>query len=118
MSLTSALSITQSVRPPRSAFLDFPLGHTAGKPNDREGQLRILRRALGALGSLDAGEVLMLEETWAADDVWKEEVMRPDPEDPEGADNRTVRHAAPQYQSDGDRAAAESQDSCPTCVFL
>jgi NAD(P)-dependent dehydrogenase (short-subunit alcohol dehydrogenase family) len=34
--LTAAHSITASVNPPRAAFVDLPLGNTAGRPNDPE----------------------------------------------------------------------------------
>ena len=34
LSMTSALSITRAVHPPRGAFLDYPLGHTTGKANE------------------------------------------------------------------------------------
>ena len=49
MSLTSALSITASVNPPRAVFVDYPLGHTAGKPDDVESQDAIVRAALDQL---------------------------------------------------------------------
>jgi len=67
---------------------------------------------------IDRGGFVMVDDFWADDDSWKDSVMRPDPEDPAAADNRTVRHDTPQYQSDEDRIAADAQDDCPTCVFL
>ena len=44
----SALDILEAVNPPRAAFLDYLLGHTAGKPFDRD-----LQRAI-AVSALDA----------------------------------------------------------------
>ncbi|MEM1250627.1 MAG: hypothetical protein AAGA81_03720 [Acidobacteriota bacterium] len=116
--LGSALSILGSVFPPRLAFVDFPLGHTAGKPNDPEGQLRLLRQALRGFEFAGPGRVLRVDEVWSEDDSWKDEVMRPDPENPAAADNRTERHATPQYQSEEDERAALERGDCPTCVFL
>ena len=101
LSLTSALSITRSVNPPRAAFLDFPLGHTAGKPNQKDQQELILERALSAFTRLSApGSVLMMPETWDTDDNWKEKVMTPAKKDDhsQSADNRTERLGTPQYQ--------------------
>jgi len=49
--LASALDITRAVNPPRAAFLDFPLGHTAGKPGDPELQRAILADALSSFAS-------------------------------------------------------------------
>jgi hypothetical protein len=46
--MTSAYDITQAVNPPRAVFLNYPLGHQTGKPNDSEGQRAIIRDALGA----------------------------------------------------------------------
>ena len=54
LSMTRALSITRSVNPPRAAYLDFPLGHTTGKPHDAEGQRRILRDALAIFQRLES----------------------------------------------------------------
>ena len=49
ISLTSALSITRSVNPPRAVFTDYPLGHTSGKPGDAYSQRHILNVALNTL---------------------------------------------------------------------
>lgn len=43
------LDIMELNRPPRAAFLDFPLGHPFGRPGDRPRQLAILREALRLL---------------------------------------------------------------------
>lgn len=113
--MTSALDITRSVNPPRAAFLDYPLGHTTGKPHDPELQRRIMREALAAFESMTIpGSVKMLPFVWSEDETWKLEAFA-------GDDTRTERLDTPQYQSDEDRLRAESEalakaDECPVCA--
>ncbi len=120
--MTSAVSITRSVGPPRAAFLDFPLGHTTGKPHDRVLQRAILRQALAAFDSLNApGGVVHLDHAWSDDDAWKDEVMRVDPAVAGRSDERVPRHATPQYQCEADRELAEAalaRGGCEGCVGL
>ena len=125
--MSSAWSITRSVRPPRASYLDFPLGHTAGKPDDRALALDIMRTTLAAFEQLEEpGEIRALPFEWADDDAWKDAVMRPRAEDggraDEGhADDRVERHETPQYQTEADRLAAEETlagGGCESCVFL
>ena len=71
--MTSALSITRAVAPPRAAFVDFPLGHTTGKPHDRTLQRDLLRDALAAFETIATpGEIVRLPYSWDDDDGWKE----------------------------------------------
>lgn len=121
--MTSALSITRSVGPPRAAFLDFPLGHTTGKPHAPALQRAILIDALAAFGSLtEPGGVAMLDYDWAEDDAWKDDVMRVEPAAPDrGGDERIPRSDTPQYQLEADRALAEAalaRGGCEGCVWL
>ena len=110
--MTSALSITRSVNPPRAAFLDYPLGHTTGKPLDAGLQREILVASLAAFQELDTpGAVKMLPFRWTDDDEWKREVML-------GGDERAERSAQPVYQCEADRRLAPDSGECPTCVFL
>jgi hypothetical protein len=123
VSLTSALSITRRVNPPRAVYTDFPLGHTAGKPHDRELQRAIMRGALAALVEMtEPGSVRMLPFQWSDDDSWKDRVMRAQPAAPgapaRASDDRIERHAVPQYQTDEDRRRAEAAPSCPGCIWL
>lgn len=119
VSLSSALSITESVFPPRAVFTDYPLGRTAGKPNDPDSQDAIVGAAIEHLASAEsAGEVRWVDLHWAGDDDWKDGVMRPKAvAKPGGAaeaeDDRAERTAVPQYQFEADRAAVEAE--CPTC---
>jgi len=122
--MTSALSITRSVNPPRAAFVDFPLGHTAGKAGDKPLQRKIMIDTLSALDSIQVpGDIRHLSYQWSEDDSWKDKVMRPS-ENTESAeaskqrlDDRLERTNEPQYQSPADRRAAMSA-GCPGCVFL
>jgi len=130
--MTSALSITRAANPPRAAYLDFPLGHTAGKPHQRELNRSIVGDGLRAFETLRApGDVVMLPYEWADDDAWKDTVMRPRASaslerDSAGRssqqrDDRVERHAVPQYQTDADRTAADAAlaaGGCATCVWL
>jgi hypothetical protein len=124
LSMTSALSITRSVNPPRAAFVDYPLGYTTGKPHEPELQRSLLLDALQAFETLEEpGGVVTLPYAWADDDAWKERVMRPDPGDrgDEPVDERTGRRDTPQYQTERDREQAEAalaEGGCETCVFL
>lgn len=121
--LSSAYSITKSVNPPRAIYLDFPLGRTAGKPNDPALQRRIMIEALDAFATLrQPGEIITLTHRWSDDDGWKDHAMRPKPRsDGRAGDDRVGRFDRPQYQSEADRAAAEANlaaGECPGCVFL
>jgi len=52
ISVSSARDVTELVKPPRSVFVNFPLGHTTGKPFDRELQMKIIKDAFDALKSI------------------------------------------------------------------
>jgi hypothetical protein len=112
MTMSSALDITRAVNPPRAVFTDFPLGHTAGKPLDRELQRKIMISTLHAFETMSApGSIGMLPFEWSADHSWKHAGAG------EG-DNRTPRIAEPTYQTEDDRiAAAEGKlsDECIVC---
>jgi hypothetical protein len=98
--MTSALDITRSVRPPRAAFLDYPVGHTTGKPHQPELQYQIMIEALGAFTSLSSpGSVKMLPFRWSEDESWKDRAFA-------GVDERLPRIDTPQYQSEEDRRLA------------
>jgi D-proline reductase (dithiol) PrdB len=126
LSMSSARSITRAVCPPRAVFLDFPLGHTAGRAGDEAGNRAILGDALAAFASIERpGEIRDLHHTWAEDDAWKEEApsggeRATEPESGRAEDDRAERFDTPQYQHEDDRTAAETalaEDGCPSCVF-
>jgi len=109
--MTSALDITRAVNPPRAAFLDFPLGRTAGKPREPELQREILIGALSSFETMTApGSVKELPFRWSEDEEWKAKAFA------EG-DDRAPRHDTPQYQEEEDRLRAEqgASPSRPVC---
>ena len=96
--MTSAWSITASANPPRAAFLDFPLGHTTGRPDEPEEQLALMRDALEAFATItEPGEIVALDYAWP--EPWKDAARAL-------KDHRTPRHDTPQYERDTDREAA------------
>jgi hypothetical protein len=55
----------QQVKPPRSVFINFPLGHQCGRPHDVELQTEILKGALSVFATADAaGEIVDLPFEW------------------------------------------------------
>ena len=105
----SALDIIQAVKPPRAAFLDFPLGHTTGEPHQPELQREILIEALEGFTSLTSpGSIKMLPFCWSEGDDWKITASN-------DGDTRTERYDTPQYQLEEDRILAE-QNEPETCV--
>lgn len=69
-SLSSAYDLTALVKPPRSFFVNYPLGHTAGKPFDRENQMAILKNALGRAKEItESGAIVELPFLWD-DPTW------------------------------------------------
>ncbi|MGH7962935.1 MAG: hypothetical protein ACRERD_14075 [Candidatus Binatia bacterium] len=109
--MTSALDVTRAVNPPRAAFLDYPLGHTTGKPHQPELQHQILVQAFAAFTSLTVpGSISMLPFRWSEDDDWKRTAMM------EG-DTRVPRYDTPQYQNEEDRRRAQENnpETCPAC---
>lgn len=109
--MTSARDITRAVNPPRAAFLDFPLGHTTGKPHAPDLQRRILVEALSSFETMTApGSMKELPFRWSEDEEWKAKAFA------EG-DDRAPRHDTPQYQDEEDRRLAEEGGGrpCPAC---
>ena len=80
VSMSSALDITTLVKPPRAVFVNFPLGHQCGKPDDPAGQRAILRQALGLLqAATKGGTLLHAPVRWREDDPtdsWEQEAYR------------------------------------------
>ena len=109
--LTAARSITESVNPPRSAFVDMPLGYTAGRPHEPESQRDLLRQVFKAAESIDTpGSIVDLDVTWSEDASWKDKAtsgLNNGVNSAEG-DSRQPRINEPQYQYEEDRVAAEN----------
>ncbi|MCC7081921.1 MAG: hypothetical protein IT530_14705 [Burkholderiales bacterium] len=99
--LGSAYDILQAARPPRACFVDYPLGHTTGKPFDRADQDGIVRAALDTLVSASGPDTLVtLPNRWD-DDAWRAAASST-----EATDTRQPRDETPQYQYPADREAA------------
>ncbi len=109
MCLSSALHISQAGKPPRAAFVDYPLGHTAGKPFDPDDQLAVISQALIALETMRTpGLIHRLPHRWSADDAWKQQAGAAT-----GADTRRPRDETPQFQTEADRVAAQAAGALP-----
>ncbi|HEX2886358.1 hypothetical protein [Vineibacter terrae] len=102
--LGSALDILEAGAPPRAVFVDYPLGHSAGRPFDPADQYRIVRAALQAFGTMSTpGAIVRLEARWD-DDGWRAAAAST-----RGADTRMPRDTTPQYQTEDDRLLAEAR---------
>jgi hypothetical protein len=71
--MTSALDITRAVNPPRAVFLNFPLGHQTGKPDEPALQRQIVRDAMRAFDTIDRpGAIIELPYVWDPNDrIWE-----------------------------------------------
>ncbi len=99
--LGSAFDIISAGAPPRAVFLDYPLGHSAGKPQDPADQDAVLRAALTAFEKLSVpGDLVTLSNVWG-DNAWREEAGST-----EARDTRQPRDETPQWQLPEDRDAA------------
>lgn len=103
--IASALDIIEAGNPPRSVFVDYPLGHSVGRPFDRENQRAIIGDALNAFESITVpGAIERLDYSWSDTDDW---------ENRETTDNRSdvraPRGTEPVYQTDADRIAAQAR---------
>ena len=72
--MTSAYDITQAVNPPRAVFLNYPLGHQTGKPDDCANQRAIVLAALNAFETISKpGTIVELPYVWDPNDRrWEE----------------------------------------------
>jgi hypothetical protein len=108
--LTAAHSITAAANPPRAAFVDLPLGYTAGRPHEPAFQRDLLRRAFDAFESIEApGTIVDTGVRWSDDESWKHTAssgLNNGVVSAEG-DTRSERTPDPQYQYESDRLAAE-----------
>ena len=71
--MTSARDITRAVKPPRAVFVNFPLGHQTGKPNQPDLQKRIVSDAMRAFEMISApGTIVELPYVWDPEDrAWE-----------------------------------------------
>ncbi|MEM7276093.1 MAG: hypothetical protein AAF547_23670 [Actinomycetota bacterium] len=128
MGFTSARTITASANPPRSAFVDLPLGHTTGGPNDPDGQRRILIDGLTAAEAMvEPGTIADLGYRWRDDDwkadplSWSRRRQEAGRSGQAAGDTRTDRSPEPVYQTEADRATAarvSADEQCLVCLGL
>lgn len=63
--VSTGRDLTEQVRPPRSLFVNFPMGNAFGAPFDVDMQLAILRAALGlAETAIEPGLLVDLPYVW------------------------------------------------------
>ena len=100
--MASAQDIIEAGNPPRTTFLDYPLGHTAGKLFNTDDQCSVVRAGvLGLERALRPGEIDHLPNRWSADETWRQEAG-----DSSGGDTRQPRDETPQFQTEDDRLLA------------
>ncbi len=75
VTVSGARDITERVRPPRAAYLDFPLGYCVGHPGDDAEQRAIVAEVLAlAEQSLEPGEIVDLPFRWP-EKGWEAEII-------------------------------------------
>ena len=72
--MTSALDITLAVKPPRAVFVNFPLGHQTGPPDQPELQRQIVIDAMRAFETIKSpGSIVEWPYVWDENDrTWEE----------------------------------------------
>jgi hypothetical protein len=120
LSMSSARDITAAIHPPRAVFVDWPLGHTSGRPHDPVTNTLLMGATVAAFEELgEPGTIVDIDLPWAETDDWKDRVMRPashDAKSHQRADDRVERHATPQFQTDEDAAAAHALHAGRDCL--
>jgi hypothetical protein len=79
VTFTCARDITEAVRPPRSVFVDYPLGSTCGRPFDPANQRAVILAGLRLLETgRTPGEIVDLPYVWSEDETWKRLIFSPE----------------------------------------
>ena len=79
-----AKDIVEQAGVPRFLWSDFPLGNSAGKPNDPESQRETLAMALTLFETAtEARTTVASPQVWSEDDAWKFDFMNVDALPPE-----------------------------------
>ena len=72
MVIGSCRDILERVKPPRSLFVNFPLGRPCGQPNDVKLQSRIIKDALSLFEKMAvAGKITDFQDKWPEPFDWK-----------------------------------------------
>lgn len=101
--LGSALDILTAGQPPRAAFLNYPLGHEAGRPFDAADQYSALQQTLSLLDTQTSPGIVHLDNDWP--EGW--EAVRREAQDSDGQDLRSPRDETPRYERPEDAALAQ-----------
>jgi hypothetical protein len=101
--LGSALDILEAGKPPRARFVNYPLGFESGRFRDKQDQLNVVRQALMGFEEMTQAAIEPMPFEWA--DGWAMLYER----EKGKLDNRSPRNEVPQYQTEADRIAAETQ---------
>ena len=118
--ISTAKDITEAVRMPRAAFLDFPQGFTTGKPKDTNLTKEILKSALKLVDTSIDETLIDLEFHWDENDEWKDSVFNVT-SDGQATDDRLARSSNPQYQYDQDSREAQvshRDGECLVCIGI
>lgn len=99
--LGSALDILKYGNPPRTVFVNYPLGFESGRFKDKADQLDVVRQALQQFDRLQESGLVLLENEWL--DGWH----TIDEREKGILDHRSPRSEEPQYQTEADRLAAQ-----------
>lgn len=71
VTVSTGRDITALVRPPRSLFVNFPMGNPFGRPGDTAMQTEILRAALDfAVTATEPGVLVDLPQQWGEEFVY------------------------------------------------
>ncbi|MCA8926688.1 MAG: hypothetical protein KDC18_01370 [Alphaproteobacteria bacterium] len=63
--MSTGRDLTALVKPPRSLFVNHPMGNPFGRPDDTEGQTAVLRAALRLVAECDeAGALIDFPTEW------------------------------------------------------
>jgi hypothetical protein len=101
--MASARDIIAAADPPRAVLVDYPLGHTTGRPFAPDEQTAVTRAGLEGLETITTpGTIVDLDNRWADDEAWKAAAA-----DASIGDVRAPRDTVPRYQLEEDRLAAE-----------
>jgi hypothetical protein len=64
--------ILYRVKPPRGVFVNFPIGHSLGRPSDKTFQMHIIKDALSVLNEAKIpGKITDLPYRWSDDFSWQ-----------------------------------------------
>ncbi len=105
--LGSALDILRSGAAPRVRFLNYPLGFTAGKPFDPENQRQVVAAAVRGFDQMQQPGIDTMDFEWP--DGWA--MIEGREQESSGTDLRSPRDTTPRYQTEEDKALAESVQS-------